>query len=203
MEVNIGWEEAGCWWRIKPRSGSADKQGAIFSSLAQQMNPWGRCEVMEETLGLDPLTGLPNYWYMVRELERNVALYKRYRHPFTVLLLHLDNLRGIREEWGDSVGEAALTYLSMLIQTHVRASDICCLPGDDEFIVIMPESNRESGESLGWRITESVVPRVFKVCGVCVGVKVSFGTASCPRDGVEVETLLQTARSSCAKALQP
>jgi len=153
-------------------------------------------------LGFDPLTGLPNYWYMLRELERHVALYRRYRHPFTVLLLHLDNLQAIKDEWGDSVGEAALTYLAILVQTHVRTSDICCQHAEDGFAVILPETNRQSGETLGWRITESVVPRMFKVGDASVSVKVSFGTASCPRDGAEAEALLQAARSLRVRALQ-
>lgn len=157
---------------------------------------------MEDMLGLDPLTGLPNYWYMQRELERHVALYRRYRHPFTVLLLRIDNLRGIRAEWGDSVGDAALTYLAILIQTHVRTSDICCQHAEDEFAVILPETNRQSGDTLGMRITESVVPKMFKVGDACVSVRVSFGTASCPRDGVEAEALLEAARSFRVRALQ-
>lgn len=156
----------------------------------------------EDMLGLDPLTGLPNYWYMLRELERHVALYRRYRHPFTVLLLHLDNLQAIKDEWGDPVGEAALNYLAILVQTHVRASDICCQHAEDEFLVILPETNRQSGETLGWRITESVVPKTFKVGDACVSVRVSFGTASCPRDGVEAESLLLAARSLRVQALQ-
>ncbi len=149
----------------------------------------------EEMLGLDPLTGLPNYRYMLRELERHVELYKRYRHPFTLLLLHIDNLNGVDATWGDTAGDSALAYLATLVHTHVRATDICCRHTEDEFAVIMPETNRRSGETLGWRITESVVPRTFKVGETPVTLKVSFGTASCPRDGVEVEALLQAARA--------
>jgi diguanylate cyclase (GGDEF)-like protein len=147
----------------------------------------------EEMLGLDPLTGLPNYWYMLRELERHIAVYKRYRHPFSLLLLHFDNLKGVKDTWGDTAGDAALAYVATLIQTHVRASDICCQHTEDEFAVIMPETNMQAGETLGRRITDSVVPTTFKVGEASVSVKVRFGTASCPRDGVEPETLLQAA----------
>jgi diguanylate cyclase (GGDEF)-like protein len=147
----------------------------------------------EEMLGLDPLTGLPNYWYMLRELERHIAVYKRYRHPFSLLLLHFDNLKGVKDTWGDTVGNVALAYLATLIQTHVRASDICCQHTEDEFAVIMPETNRHIGEALGHRITDSVVPTTFEVGEASVSVKMSFGIASCPRDGAEAEALLRAA----------
>jgi len=157
---------------------------------------------MEEMVGLDPLTGLPNYWYMLRELERHIAVYKRHRHPFTLLLLHFEDLKGVTETWGETVGEAVVAYLANVIQKHVRAVDICCQHTEDGFAVIMPETNRQSGETLGWRITESVLPRRFEIGEASVSVKVSFGTASCPRDGVEAEALLQAAGSLRARSLQ-
>lgn len=156
----------------------------------------------EEMLGLDRLTGLPNYWYMLRELERHIAVYKRYRHPFSLLLLHFDNLKWVKDTWGDTVGDVALTYVATLIQTHVRASDICCQHTEDEFAIIMPETNRQFGEALGHRIANSGVPRMFEVGEASVSVTTSFGTAACPRDGVEAETLLQAAGFLRTRTLQ-
>ena len=66
-------------------------------------------------------------------------------------------------------------------------------------IVAFPREGRDDKASFA---AYHDTTRSFKVGEACVGVKVSFGTASCPRDGVDAEALLQAAHSFCAKALQ-
>jgi diguanylate cyclase (GGDEF)-like protein len=150
--------------------------------------------VAQEALGLNSVTGLPNHRYMLHELARHTEFYKRHRHPFTLLLVRFENVTEGKDAWGEPTGEATLAYLASLVQTHVRTTDICCHCAEDAFAVIMPQTNKQYGETLAWRIAQSVVPKTFKIGEALVGVRVSFGTASCPRDGVEAEALLQAAR---------
>ena len=160
------------------------------------MVPKERRDMAEESLARDPLTGLPNYWYMLRELERHIAVYKRYRHPFSLVVLHLDNLKWVKDTYGDTTGDSALEYLGALIETHVRKVDISCRHAEDGFAIIMPETNKQAGQTVGRRISQWVHQTTFKVDEASVSVKVSYGTASCPRDGVEAETLLRAAANS-------
>ena len=56
----------------------------------------------------DALTGLYNRRYWEPELERYVELYKRYRHPFAILMLDFDNLKWVNDTFGHAAGDTAL-----------------------------------------------------------------------------------------------
>jgi len=147
----------------------------------------------EESPARDPLTGPSNRRYLLHELERHIELQKRYSRPFSLLLLFFENLRSIQGEFGDSAGDSAVEYLSTLIKNHLRDVDIACRCADDEFVVIMQETDREAVRTVGERIADSVRRTRFKVGESSVSVSVSYGTASCPEDGVTAEALLRSA----------
>ena len=150
--------------------------------------------MMEETVVRGSLAGFHNREYVLRDLESYIELYKRYRRPLSLLMLHVDNLKSIEDTFGDVVRDSVLEYLAELIATNVRAVDISCRYAEDEFVVIMPETARRSALTVCRRIAELVRESRFKVGEASVTVMVSYGTASCPRDGVEAEALLQAAR---------
>jgi diguanylate cyclase (GGDEF)-like protein len=149
--------------------------------------------MMEGSMARDPLTGPSNRRYLLHEIERHIELQKRYSRPFSLLLLYFENLQSIEDEFGASAGDSAVEYLSTLIKNHLREVDIACRCADDEFAVIMQETDRQAVKTVGGRIAESVQRTRFKVGDSPVSVSVSYGTASCPEDGVTAETLLQKA----------
>jgi diguanylate cyclase (GGDEF)-like protein len=153
----------------------------------------GRSDMTEGSLGRDPLIGLNDRRYVLHELERHIELHKRYSRPFSVLVLSFDNLQGVKDEFGDSAGDSAIEYLSGLIKTHLRDVDIACRRAEDEYVVIMQETDKEAVRTVGERIADSVQKTRFKVDQASVTLTVSYGTASCPEDGVAAEALLRAA----------
>jgi two-component system cell cycle response regulator len=149
----------------------------------------------EGSLGRDPLTGSYDRGYMLHELERHIGLYKRYRRPFSVLRLFFDNLKWIKDKSGDAAGDTALEYLETLINMHLRGVDIPSRWAGDELIVIMQETDKQAAQTVGRRIADSVEKIRFKAGEASVTVKVTFGTASCPEDGIQADALLQAAGS--------
>lgn len=147
----------------------------------------------EESPGWDPLTGLQDRRYVLHELERHVDLYRRYRRPFSLLTVDFDNLDWFNDTFGRAAGESALEYLATLIKVNLRDVDISCRCAKDEFIVIMEEADKEAVQTVGRRIAASAEKTTFKLGRDGVTLKVSFGTASCPDDGVEAEALLRAA----------
>ena len=150
----------------------------------------------------DPLTGLFNRRYLVQELERHVELFKRYRHPFALLMLDLDELKAINDTHGHGAGDMALRHIATLMNLNVRDVDICCRFGGDEFIVLMPETGKDVVETIGGRIMESLQKTKLKVDSALLALRVSVGHASCPDDGRDTEDLLQEADLSLYRAKQ-
>jgi diguanylate cyclase (GGDEF)-like protein len=150
----------------------------------------------------DTLTGLNNRRFLEQELERHVELYKRYRRPFAVLMLDFDSLKWLNDTHGHAAGDAALKHLAALMRANVRDVDIPCRFGGDEFVILMPEADKNAIRAVGRRISESLGRTQLKLGSALVPLQVSFGTAACPADGTESELLLQQADAELYAAKQ-
>jgi len=148
----------------------------------------------------DGLTGLRNRRFLDQELARHVELYKRYRHPFALLMLDFDNLKWVNDTFGHAAGDSALKHLAQLMQMNVRDVDIPCRFGGDEFVILMPEAEKNAVQTVGRRIADSVKKTRFKIGRSFASLQVSFGVSACPEDGIEAEALLQEADAGLYRA---
>ena len=129
-----------------------------------------------------------------------MELYKRYRHPFAILMLDFDNLKWVNDTFGHAAGDTALTHLATVMRMNIRDVDIPCRFGGDEFLILMPEADKNAIQMVGRRIAESVNKTRFKLGRSFASLQVSFGAAACPEDGAEAEALLQEADASLYRA---
>ncbi len=148
----------------------------------------------------DALTGLYNRRYWEPELDRHVELYKRYRHPFAILMIDFDNLKWVNDTFGHAAGDTALQHLGTVMRMNIRDVDIPCRFGGDEFLILMPEADKNAIQMVGRRISESINKTRFKLGRSFASLQVSFGSAACPEDGADAEVLLQSADATLYKA---
>ncbi len=122
----------------------------VMTSAAEAYHKRSSAE-LDRLAHTDTLTGLHNRRYMEQELDRHVELYKRYHHPFAVLMLDLDSLKLVNDTFGHAAGDEALRHLATAMQANIRDTDIPCRYGGDEFIVLMPEADQHGhpGRSAG------------------------------------------------------
>ncbi len=144
----------------------------------------------------DTLTGLHNRRYLEQELERHVELYKRYKHPFAVLMLDLDSLKLVNDTFGHAAGDEALKHLASVMRAAIRDTDIPGRYGGDEFIILMPEADKNAIQAVGRRIAETISKTRVKLGGGYVSLEVSFGASSCPAEGNSADALLKRADAS-------
>ena len=173
----------------------------IMTAAAESYHTQSSAE-LDRLAHTDTLTGLHNRRFLEHELERHVELYKRYRHPFTLLMLDFDNLKWVNDTFGHVAGDSALQHLATLMRMNIRDVDIPCRFGGDEFVILMPEAEKNAIQAVGRRISESVSKTRFKLGRSFASLQVSFGISACPEDGVESETLLQEADASLYRAKQ-
>jgi diguanylate cyclase (GGDEF)-like protein len=103
-------------------------------------------------LATDALTGLMNRSTFLERMEQERDRSRRYPQPLSVLLLDVDNLKGINDRAGHAAGDAALRAIGEAIQRGLRAADTGCRFGGDEFAVMAPEADAAAGLVLGERI---------------------------------------------------
>ncbi|GEM01287.1 sensor domain-containing protein [Halolactibacillus halophilus] len=87
----------------------------------------------------DPLTGLANRRMFQIRLDQVVSLYERHHVPFAVLMLDLDDFKGINDQYGHEVGDQVIVEVGQRLTIALREMDTVARLGGDEFIVLLPE----------------------------------------------------------------
>jgi diguanylate cyclase (GGDEF)-like protein len=86
----------------------------------------------------DALTGLPNRTLFLERLKETVETAKRRPgHGFAVVFLDLNGFKDINDSLGHEVGDQLLVHVAKQLTAQMRADDIVCRYGGDEFVVLL------------------------------------------------------------------
>ena len=142
----------------------------------------------------DDLTSAYNRRYLRRYLEEELERSRRYNHPFSLLFTDLDNLKAINDQSGHLYGSQILRQVAKFFLSELRKSDKVFRFGGDEFVLVLPETDRKHAVLVAERLAEALPQLELgteeKKIG---GVTSSFGSATYPDDGQTGEELLETA----------
>ncbi len=142
----------------------------------------------------DSLTGLYNRRYMEQALEREVLRAARNRRTVGVIMLDLDHFKRYNDTHGHEAGDNLLRVLGDFLLTHVRAEDIACRYGGEEFVVILPEASLAMCRSRAEQLWKGVQGLSVNVHGELLrGVTTSVGVAAFPAHGTTMSGLLRAA----------
>jgi diguanylate cyclase (GGDEF)-like protein len=89
----------------------------------------------------DKLTGLYNRHHLIHVLENEIARCNRYGHPFAVMMIDIDDFKSINDNYGQAAGDMMLSYVGTLINENTRKFDRAFRYGEEEFIVVLPETD--------------------------------------------------------------
>ena len=143
----------------------------------------------------DQLTGLHNRRYMAGQLDALVARATQGGEPVAALLIDIDHLKQINDNYGHDAGDEVLREFALRIASNVRAIDLPCRYGGEEFVVIMPDTPIEGAEVVAERIRRHVSGTPFRVTGgkESLTVTISIGVAATLGEGDTQEALLKRA----------
>lgn len=136
----------------------------------------------------DPLTGLANYRHLVEVLDMEIKRSKRTGREFALLLLDVDGLKRINDQYGHLTGNQALCRVADVLQMCCRDIDCAARFGGDEFAVVLPEISKEAANSVAFRVCANI-----ENDGKGPGLSVSVGIAVYPEDGDKVDGLMKVA----------
>jgi diguanylate cyclase (GGDEF)-like protein len=141
----------------------------------------------------DALTGLRTRGFAFSALERELRRSERTGRAFCLLMLDLDDLKGINDRLGHGAGDAALRTVGEVIQARIRRIDTGARFGGDEFVVLLPETDPTGGWVVAEQIRRGVTEARRIVDGMPVSVTVSVGVVAYPHDATSVAALLERA----------
>jgi diguanylate cyclase (GGDEF)-like protein len=149
----------------------------------------------------DPLTGLYNRRYMQEFLDRELHSARRKRRPLAVMMLDLDNFKRYNDTFGHSAGDRALAAVGETLLRCVRAEDVACRYGGEEFAIILPECSLQQatvrGEEIRKRLGEY---RVQPDGHATDALTVSIGVAAFDETTDRVDLLLKFADDALYQA---
>ena len=136
----------------------------------------------------DSMTGLANHRRLFEVLHSEISRSKRTGREFSLLLLDLDGLKKINDEFGHLVGSRALCRLAQIVADCSRSVDTAARHGGDEFALVLPETTVAAAVLVGRRICDLLAKDTEEPA-----LSVSVGVAGYPSEAQTIGTLLYAA----------
>lgn len=149
---------------------------------------------VEEMTVIDEWTSLYNARFLGRCLADEAARAQRYGRPLSVLFFDLDNFKQVNDTHGHATGSGLLRLVGEFLRKEARETDRPVRYGGDEFVLVMPETDKQGAVELAERLRTGLANAVMTVGkGPAVRVAASFGVASFPADAKDGTALLEAA----------
>jgi diguanylate cyclase (GGDEF)-like protein len=131
----------------------------------------------------------------MKDLDTCVQNYKDFKQSFCVLFVDIDHFKLVNDGHGHIVGTQLLKDVGVVIKETVRTSDYIYRYGGDEFVIILPDENIETGKNVGERILNNVKKNKFTVqkTGEEKRITVSIGIATFPEHASTRQDILEIA----------
>ena len=100
------------------------------------------------------------YFYELAQIEISRA--QRYRRPFTLAYIDLDNFKAVNDRLGHSTGDRVLRAVTDGISRQIRPADTLARLGGDEFALLLPETDGEAAKTVINRIHSSLVDEMLR-----------------------------------------
>lgn len=149
----------------------------------------------------DALTGLHNRRYLENQLPQLVAEAVNGGRLLSVLTLDVDFFKAVNDTYGHDAGDRVLQDVAARIRGAVRASDLACRTGGEEFVVVLPGTDLPTAERVADRIRKTVAAKSFLAApGQHLPITASVGVASLMAADESAENLLKRADQALYQA---
>ncbi|GIW12107.1 MAG: hypothetical protein KatS3mg061_3164 [Dehalococcoidia bacterium] len=149
----------------------------------------------------DPLTDLFNRRYLEEVLQLEGKRHQRTGRGLVLLMLDLDHFKRFNDRFGHDAGDLALREFGRLLKSHIRAGDIACRYGGEEFTVILPEISLPAALNRAEQIRQAVAEMRLALRGQPLdAITCSIGVAAFPDHGPTVDDALTAADRALYRA---
>lgn len=135
---------------------------------------------------LDSLTGLANRRRFRVALAREVERWRRYRVPCALLMLDIDHLKRLNDQFGHPAGDAVIRQIAQTLKEVSRDNDTAARLGGEEFALLLAGVDVQKAAAAAERLRTVLSGRPVEGVGT---VTVSIGVAACPENATSERTL--------------
>lgn len=165
-------------------------------------------EIINNQSFRDPLTNLYNRYYLEENLEREIQRSECHPQSLGIILLAIDRFKDLNETFGYAAGELVLREMGEFLPSRIRASDIACRYGGEEFLLLLPEASltvirqraeqlQTSVKNLSIRYQSQTLNSITISCGVASFSKQSLKDKE---HSITGKVMIQTVREALERA---
>ncbi len=174
-----------------PSAQDSERVKDVVTQAAPVLANLRNLALAEARAATDALTGLPNKRACADTLKRMVAHAGRSVSPLSAILLDLDHFKQINDTFGHGIGDDALAAVGDVIAANLRKSDFAGRYGGEEFLVLLPDTDREGAAQAAEKLRDSISR--IGVAGMDHQMTASLGLACYPLDAGDGDTLVRMA----------
>ena len=150
----------------------------------------------------DGMLHIPNRRYLMNEIEKEISRCRRHGKPACLVFFDLDHFKQINDTYGHLDGDYVLRELAAVVLDKVRMEDTFGRYGGEEFIILMPENDLQSGALAAEKIRMVVEQHEFSHRGRRIPVTISAGVVQWDERFRNAEQFIQAADANMYKAKQ-
>ena len=166
----------------------------LISHLALAFDNVHLMQRMRDLSITDEVTPLFNHRFFHQMLEREIKFSDRYKSQVSIAFIDLDRFKPVNDVHGHLRGSHALREVGFLLRTAVRETDYPARYGGDEFVIILPQTDRETARNLGEKFRELIEGHTFlQEEGINATIGASVGIATYPDDARTKPDLIRLA----------
>jgi diguanylate cyclase (GGDEF)-like protein len=149
----------------KEKQSFTTREIKLLTKIAEQI-----AKVIEKTLLFkqtkemsvtDELTGIYNRRYFNQRFEREVVRAKRYKRPITLMMIDIDFFKNYNDINGHILGDEVLRKVASLLESNIRKADILARFGGEEFVLLLPEIDKEHAFSVAEKLRKAIQDAPF------------------------------------------
>ena len=164
-----------------------------YRSICENITDKKKIEALSVT---DPLTQLFNRLKIEDVFKLEIERANRYQKPLSVIIVDIDYFKLVNDTYGHDIGDEVLKSISKILKENIRSTDTLGRWGGEEFIILVPETNKDQTTLLAEKIRISI--EIYKFSKI-KNLTASFGVSSFTQDDTK-ESLIKKADNALYKA---
>jgi diguanylate cyclase len=155
---------------------------------------------LKDQVDRDHLTGLYNRRYLAATIDRELARCARDDAPISAMMLDIDHFKRINDAHGHPAGDEVLKAVAAVLNQALRAGDIACRYGGEEFLLLLPGMPLATARQRAQDICHQVAALALQADGTVLNVCVSVGVAEAPQNATDATSLVRQADGALYRA---
>lgn len=155
---------------------------------------------IQELAVTDDLTRLFLRRHVLERFHEEFIRSVKNKLKLSFIMIDIDDFKNYNDKFGHLVGDVILNQVAEILKQNIREIDLAGRYGGEEFVLILPETDKQGGILVAERIRQDVQRRRFKAYDEALSLTISLGVATYPEDAARPQELIDCADQSLYKA---